>query len=447
MASFQARHSHIWSIAWPMILANVAVTFIGIVDTAILGHLHNPAFLGGAAIASSLFNIIYMSLAFLRMGTTGLIAQHYGEKQWQDLYATLSLSAVLALCIGSVLVILASWLFQVSIPLIGGSDEVRAVAYEFAMIRVLSSPFVLFNFVALGFLVGIQKSQQALYLLLFSQSINIFLDFYLAVYLDWQVAGIAWATAISDFFGSLLALFFMINFFKNKIGSYRLLPELTNKLIRIFNLNRDIFSRTIILISIFAFITAQSARQGDIILAANSILIQIFFFLANAIDGFANAAETKTGEAVGNHRKDSSLNVNQVISDSYSIALQQAFMFLSIGFVVLYFFSDSILLLISNQAALLESTRFYFPWLYLLLYCCVVCFVIDGVFIGAAKGRTMLLAILVSTLLVFFPAWYFSQALGNHGLWLALCCFMLFRSGLSQLLYRQIQKQNNWSQL
>lgn len=427
-----------------MMLANVATTFIGLVDTAILGHMDKVAYIGGAAVATSLFNIIYMSLAFLRMGTTGLIAQHFGEKQWQDLYATLSLSVLLSLLIGFLLILFSSFIFQFSIPLIGGSHAVQAVAHEYAAIRVLGSPFVLFNFVALGFLIGVQKSRQALWLLLVSQSINIALDFFLAIYLQWQLAGIAWATVISDISGSVLALFFIFDFMKGKLSSLIFLPDIIKKIWRIFSLNRDIFFRTIILISIFAFITAQSAKQGDIILAVNAILIQIFLFLANAIDGFANAAESKTGEAIGVARKSRAEDLNSRVSEAYYSALMQSFIFLFISFVFLYFFSSDILGLLSNQETILVNGSRYFFWLYILLLFSICSFVIDGVFIGAAKGQSMLIAIAISTLLVFFPLWYLTRFLGNDGLWLALCCFMIFRSGLSQWLYLGIKQKGRW---
>jgi len=427
-----------------MMLANVATTFIGLVDTAILGHMDKAAYIGGAAVATSLFNIIYMSLAFLRMGTTGLIAQHFGEKQWQNLHATLMLSIALSLFIGLTLIIFSGPIFSFSIPLIGGSNVVQAVAEEYAAIRVLGSPFVLFNFVALGFLIGIQKSKQALWVLLISQSINIALDFLLAIHLQWQLAGIAWATVISDISGSLLSVFFIFSFMKGKLSSLFFLPEAINKLGRIFSLNRDIFFRTIILISIFAFITAQSAKQGDVILAVNAILIQIFLFLANAIDGFANAAESKTGEAVGSARKSVSPALNTHIDEAYYSALQQSFVFLICSFIFVFMFSSDILALLSNQEKILNNGSRYFFWLYILLFFSILSFVVDGVFVGAAKGRSMLIAISTSAVLVFFPLWYFTLFLGNDGLWLALCCFMIFRSALSQWIYLRIKAKQTW---
>ncbi len=442
--SSTTSNKHIWMLAWPMILANVATTLIGIVDTAILGHLPDPAFIGGVAVASSLFNLLYMSLAFLRMGTTGLIAQHFGEKNWQALYSTLVLSSMIAFGIGSLLVLFSSWVFSFAIPLIGGSDNVQAMAWLFADIRVLSSPFVLFNFVAVGFLIGIQKSKQALALLMFSQAINIFLDFYLAVYLEWDIEGVAWATMISDVCGSLLALFFMFQFIKPRINQYFEIQQVKQKLSRIFLLNKDIFFRTVVLISIFAFITAQSARQGDVILAANSILIQIFFFLANAIDGFANAAESRTGELVGEHRKASSSLTPNEINRGFVLAISQGFIFLMCSLLILVLLSESIIALISNQATIIVATLEYFWWLPALMLCSHICFVIDGVFIGATKSRAMLIAIASSTVLVFFPAWYLLQGLENHGIWLALCLFMVFRSALSFGLYRRILRANQW---
>jgi len=437
-------HLKIWQLAWPMILANVATTLIGIVDTAILGHLPNPAFIGGTAVASSLFNIIYMSLAFLRMGTTGLVAQHYGEKNWQDLHNTLLLSIVISLSIGCVLVLIRSFLFRFSIPLIGGSEDVQTMAHVYANIRILSSPFVLFNFVALGFLIGVQKSKHALLLLMFSQGINIFLDFYLAVYLSWNIQGVAWATVISDVFGSLLALFFILNFLRTRINNWFYFSKTIIKLLRIFSLNRDIFFRTIILISIFAFITAQSARQGDLILAANSILIQLFFFLANAVDGFANAAESRTGIIIGENKRINNDAVGLEVKNSYQVALVQGAGFLLMSLFLVINFSENLLRSISNLPSIVEACQLYFLWLPIVMVCSLVCFILDGVLIGATKGRLMLSIIAFSTVLVFFPAWYLLQSFENHGIWMALCLFMGFRSVLTYFLCERNSRGMGW---
>lgn len=431
----------IWSLAWPMILANVATTLIGIVDTAILGHLPDPAFIGGAAIATSLFNIIFMSLAFLRMGTTGLIAQHYGEKHWQNLYSTLTLSIVIALVIGISLIVFSNAIFQFSIPIIGGSNQVQTTARIYSEIRMLSAPFVLFNFVALGFLIGVQKSRYALALLMFSQVINIILDVYLAVYLNWEVEGIAWATVLSDISGSILAIWFIFIYLKPRISSWILFPQIHQKLSSIFLLNKNIFFRTIVLISIFAFITAQSARQGDVVLAANSILIQLFFFLANAIDGFANAAESRTGELIGENKRDFNPHLARDIQQGFTISMLQGCVFLSLALISLNFFSGDIIRLISNQPAIIETSETYFFWLPILMVCAIVCFILDGVLIGATQGRTMLVAIVISTVFVFFPSWYLLQSLANHGIWLALCLFMIFRSGLTYKLFLGFKRQ------
>lgn len=444
MATQTYLHQKIWQLAWPMIFANVATTFIGIVDTAILGHLPDPAFIGGAAVATSLFNLIYMSLAFLRMGTTGLVAQHYGEKHWQDLHNTLLLSGGLALTIGCLLVLLSDFIFSFAIPLIGGSSEVQSMAQLYASIRVFSSPFVLFNFVTIGFLIGVQKSKQALLLLMFSQGINIVLNIYLAIYLQWDIKGIAWATVISDVCGSLLALFFIIRFLKPHIQQWLYFSETLLKLRRIFSLNKDIFFRTIILISIFAFITAQGARQGDLVLAANAILIQLFFFLANAIDGFANAAESRTGELIGESKQLSDQRVGLHIRTSYWIALQQGAVFLLLCLILLWLFSDALLNRISNIHSIIEVSKIYFLWLPIVMVCSLVCFILDGVLIGATKGRLMLVIIASSVLFVFFPAWYVLQGFENHGLWMALCLFMAFRSGLTFFLCEKNSKGMGW---
>ncbi len=442
------QHQKIWAIAWPMVLANVATTLIGLVDTAILGHLPDSAFIGGAAIAVSLFNIIYLSLAFLRMGTTGLVAQHFGEKNWQGLYTTLILSAGIAFILGFALITFSTYLFGFAIPVIGGSAAVQEQAAIYAEIRVLGSPAVLFNFVAIGFLIGIQQSRKALYILLLSQSINIILDFYLAIFLGWEMRGVAWATVISDLCGSGLALFFVWQFLSPLVSTWKHVQDVSQKLHRIFGLNRDLFIRTIILLSIFAFITAQSARQGDMVLAANSILIQIFFFFANAIDGFANAAESRTGELVGVSKMNNSAEKSDLtkgIKQTFILSLGQAFVVLSSCLLVLTLHASTVLGWISNIPEILAGSTDYYFWLIILMFCALVCFVLDGVFIGATKGWEMLLAIVSAVVFVFFPVWFLSRAWGNHGLWFSLCVFMALRSLFTFLVYRFLSSNNRWA--
>lgn len=411
-----------------MAMANIATTLIGLVDTAILGHLENSSYIGGAAVATTLFNLIFLSFGFLRMGTTGLIAQHYGERDHQALYSTLAISALIAIFFGIVVVVLKSFIFETAFPLIGGSEAVQTQAFAYANIRVLSAPFILLNFVTLGCLIGLQKSRLVLYTLLLSQSLNVILDFYLGVYLGWNIEGVAWATVISDIFGCGIALIFIAPIFGNKGLKWFHLENIAEHCQKIFKLNTDIFIRTILLLSTLAFVTAQGAKLGDITLAANAIILQLFFFIANIIDGFANAAESTTGESMGQKRKGlSSYSFSQI----FKAAFAQASLATAGTLIALFLWKATIFDLLIDLPEVLFAINHYIVWLVIVMVCAIIAFVMDGVFVGATHSREMLFSILGALIFAFFPLWYLTQSLENHGLWLSLCGFMLFRSLLT----------------
>lgn len=290
----------IWALAWPIILSNITVPLLGLVDTAVVGHLPDSRYLAGVTLGATLFSFLYWGFGFLRMGTTGLVAQAMGRESGTDVRNLLGQSLIIALVIGSLLIVFASPLITLGLWLLDGSEVATDLAREYAHIRLWSAPAVLANYAILGWFLGQQNSRVTLMILLLTNSVNIVLDLWFVVGLGMTSNGVAWASVIADY--SALAF-----------GSYLVLRQLTRlegRFLRerllaltaytaLFNVNANLFVRTLGLLFAMAFFTAQGARQGDTVLAANAVLLQFIMLTSYALDGFAHAAESLIGRAYG----------------------------------------------------------------------------------------------------------------------------------------------------
>ncbi|WP_264296829.1 MATE family efflux transporter DinF [Gallaecimonas mangrovi] len=410
-----------------MILSNVTVPLLGLVDTAVIGHLANPAFLGGVAVGNTLITFLVWLCGFLRMATTGLIAQAHGKGDAELLSGWLVKAATSALILAAVMVV-AQWpIGKVGLWLSGASAQVSEQAAHYFYARIWGVPAALLNLVVLGFLVGRQDTHGPMVLLILSNSLNIVLDLWFVVGLGWQVKGAAWASVLSDY--SALALGVLL--------VSRRLPRLDWRAAlshsgwrRLLNLNKDILLRTFCLQLCFLFITFQGARLGDAIVAANAVLLNFLLLISYALDGIAYAAEALTGRAVG-QKDEKALR--------YWVKLCALWSF---GFAVVFtlFFGllgHWLIGLLTDLPSIREVAGHYLGWVVVLPLVALWCYLFDGVFVGATRGRDMRNSMIVSTFLVFFPVWFVSQGLGNHALWLALTAFMAMRGLSLWYLYRK----------
>ena len=310
----QRYHRQIWALAWPMMLANITVPLLGLVDTAVLGHLEHSGYLAGVAIGSNIFTFVFWAFGFLRMGTTGLIAQAYGKQDPSQLLRTLIQSIGLALFIGIVIIANQTWLIPTAITLMDGSQQTQTLATAYCNIRIWGAPATLIQYALIGTYIGLQKPKASLVILISINLLNIIFDLWFVVLLEWNVIGVALATVLAEYIGVFISLSYLYYYFKhhfqvtakkasNPISRLSIwsLETFMNRhdLSRFFNVNGDIFIRTCCLLFVFAFFTSQGAKQGDVILAANAVLLTFLLLISNTLDGFANAAEAKIGEFVG----------------------------------------------------------------------------------------------------------------------------------------------------
>ena len=292
-------YRRVFLLAIPLILSNLTEPLLSMVDTILSGHLPSPAVLGGVAVGGIFFNSIYWSFAFLRMATTGLVAQSHGAGDQDQLMHHFGRALITALLIGVLILALQKPLISVALALLGASPEVHRNALVYCSIRIWSAPATLANYIILGYLLGRQHARTALLVQAVISVVNLILALALVLWWHWGVAGIATATMTAEWTGCILGLALMLAMGARPIHiRYSELVD-GRSLRRLFALNRDIFLRTLSLVAAYAWFTRTGARSGNAILAANAVLINFLWIAAYGLDGFANATEALVGEAIG----------------------------------------------------------------------------------------------------------------------------------------------------
>jgi MATE family multidrug resistance protein len=413
----------LWRLALPMIFSNITVPLLGLVDTAVIGHLDSPTYLGGVAVGSMATSFLFMLLLFLRMSTTGLTAQALGAQNPQGLARAFMQPLLLAVLAGVAIVLLRYPLIELALKIVGGDGAVLEQARLFLEIRWLSAPAALANMVILGWLLGVQYVRAPVILLIVGNLLNIVLDIWLVVGLGWNVQGAATATAISEYATLLLGLWLSWRVMRIRGISMPMLRQAwRGNLRRLLALNRDIMLRSLLLQLCFASLTIFGARLGGEVVAVNAVLMNLLTFTAYALDGFAYAVEAHSGHAYG-ARDDSQLR------KVWRAACRQACL-VALGFGLLYAVAgQQIIAALTSLPELRVLASHYLPWQVVLPLVGVWCYLLDGMFIGATRGAEMRNSMAVAAAgygLTLFTL----PVLGNHGLWLALAVFLSLR-GLS----------------
>lgn len=405
-----------------MIVSNISTPLLGLVDTAVMGHLDSPQFLGAVALGGLIFSFIYWGFGFLRMGTTGLTAQAFGKKNGTEIKAILIRACLLSQLIALTVLLLNQPLARFSFWLLEGSGPVEELAARYFEIRIWSAPATLCLYVLAGCFLGMQDVKAPLIVVLVTNLSNIALDIGLVYYLKMEVAGVALASVMAEYLGLLVGLLLLRRRLRSVTGRAEGVIDFA-KLKAMLAINGNIFIRTWCLIFAFAFFTAQGARLGETILAANAVLLNFQTFMAYALDGFAHAAEALVGRAIGEKNL-------VLLSGSIRTAALWSFA-VACGFSVCYLlFGYGIIDLLTGLQGVRQTAYLYLPWMTAMPLVAFACYMFDGIFIGAMLTRQMRNTMLFSLFVCYFPAWYWGQAWGNQGLWLAMMVFMLAR-GLS----------------
>ncbi len=432
------QHRAFWLLAGPMIIGNVSMALLGLVDTAVIGHLESAVYLGGVAVGSVIFDFLYWGMGFLRMGTTGIVAQAHGKNDATEIRTLLVQSMLVGLAIALVFLFLQKPIINFGLTLLEGSEDVKYYAAEYCRWMIWGAPALMILFSVNGWLLGMQNAVASLTLGITVNVINIILDIVFVVYLEMDVRGVALATVIAQYCGVILSFFIIRKQLTGESGAWVLSEILHFEKMKIFmRLNNDIFIRTICLILVFAFFTREGARYGDLTLAANSILMKFYLLMALALDGFNHAAEALIGKAVGARSKD-------IFHKAVALALKWSFAF-GFAFTLFYWLAgESLINLLTDIEPVRELALVYLPWMIALPLISVWCFLLDGVFIGATRGPEMRNAMLICTFVFYLPIWYVFQFMGNHGLWLAFSLFIAMRGVILGIYYFRIERTDGF---
>ncbi|MCL1056541.1 MATE family efflux transporter [Shewanella gelidimarina] len=418
------KNRQLLALALPMILSNITVPLLGLVDTAVVGHLSNAYYLGGVAVGSTIITLILWLLGFLRMATTGLVAQAYGANDTQQQYRLLIQAGSLALIFGLAAVLLQLPIVNLAMALSDASVEVEKYCREYFQVRIWSTPFALMNLVMLGWLLGRQQPKAAMWQLIVANLVNIILDVLFVIGLDWGVKGAAYASVIADIAGFAVALTFVRRQLK-RLGDFHFITVCKQLSLqsyhKLISLNADIFVRSLCLQLSFAFMTFYGASLGDNTVAANAILLNLLLLISYALDGIAYYAEAEVGRAYG--RKDSRLMKE-------SVTLAWAWSAIAAVSFTLFFAlaGSSVISALTSLTEVQQVANSYLIWVIFLPLLAFGSYLFDGVYIGAAQGKIMRNSMIIATFGVFFPTWYLLQSLGNQALWAAMSTFMLARS-------------------
>ncbi|WP_158658163.1 MATE family efflux transporter [Agarilytica rhodophyticola] len=417
-------------------MSNMSVPLMGLADTAMLGHLEDPLFLGAVAIGSNVIALFYWMFAFLRMGTTSITAQAIGAKAPEKAILCLTQNTSLALLIGCGLIVLQSLLVPFTLWVIASDQDLIDTAIQYCSIRIYSAPAVLISYVAMGWLIGLKNTKVPLVITISANIINVVLDYIFIIHLGLDAKGAALATLIAECASCVFALLYIWHFLNSK--QWQPSRWITWKgLSENLKLGLDLMIRTLSLLFVINFFNSQSAHFGNDVLAANAILFQCVLFVAFFLDGYALAAETLTAQAIG-AKNIHAFHQASIVSTLTAFLIS---ILLSLFFILL---GSNIIDLLTDIQSVADSAKKHVAWLFIVPLSNIWAYAFDGIFVGAGQTRIMRNAMLFSVLFGFLLVWWFFQFMGNHGLWLAFTIFNLSRGASLALAYISLTQKNYW---
>lgn len=416
----------ILALAVPSIIANVVTPLLGLVDTAIVGHMGDAAYIGAIAVGGVMFNMLYWLFSFLRAGTSGLSAQAYGASDREECTLVLYRSLTVALTIGLLMVGLqwpVLWLLKGFVdpdPITGG------LAGQYFSILIYGAPAVLGTYALSGWFLGMQNSRMLMATSIVINIVNIGVSLVLVYGLKWKIGGVATGTLVAQWLGFITGLCLLRRYGLKRPRMVEVFRH--DRLSRFFKVNRDVMLRTVCLIAVTVWFTRQGAAQGSVILAVNTLLMQLFLLFSYMMDGFAFAGEALVGKYVGATDRRS---LHQCVKAVFGWGLVLASVF-----TVAYFLGgERFLSLLSGDAGVISSSKEYYAWAAVVPFAGFAAFVWDGVFIGATMMRQLLWS-MAGAMCVFFILFFsLFPSMGNHALWLAFIAYLFSRGALQTWLF------------
>jgi len=415
-------HASLLKIAVPITLSNATVPLIGYVDTAVIGQLGEAHLIGAVGIGGVIFSVLYWTFSFLRMGTTGLTAQAYGARDRREVAGHLLRALGVAVFFGLVLVILQAPIATAAFWLIGPSREAEAAAQTYFSIRIWAAPAGLVNFALLGWYIGLGRAGVAFAVQLVINVLNMALAIVFVLWLGGGVAGVGYAALIAECAGAVLGLAIAARIAR-EMGAAAPFADALDwvKMQRSLGINADLTVRAIGHYAAIMFFTAQGAAAGDVVLAANAILMTLIHIMVYLLDGFAFAAESLVGRAVGAQNRQSFWRAVRLSTEWAGVLA------VVIG-SALWFAGPAIIALTAKSVDVQQAAGTYLAWAAIAPILGVWCFQLDGIFTGATRTRDMRNTMVLSLIPFFAVWWLLAPQIGNHGLWAAYMVFYVARS-------------------
>ncbi|MBI1364399.1 MAG: MATE family efflux transporter [Alphaproteobacteria bacterium] len=435
----EVPYKEIIRLAWPASVAASVTPLLGAVDVWALGRSERPLDIAAIGLGSVIFSLAYWTFGFIRMSVAGLAAQAAGAGDEKEARAALARGALLGAAIGLVLVVFQNILGALAFAALkidsAASHETFAAARVYFDIRIWGAPFALATYAAFGWLSARRRTDYLMAASLVITGINIALDYWFVVGLGWGAAGVAAGTLIAEIAGFVICAFFVVLILARNDGVFAHWSPAAlvdpDKIRRTVSVNRDIFIRTVLLAFSYSWFVQRSGQFGDVALAANQTLLQLFLFTGLALDGTAIAAETLVGGAIGD--RDSARGAAR-----YRSAVRRTFMIagtLALMFSAAYLiFGDALIALLTKDETIRAAARTFMPWVIISPLAVVGGFQLDGVFIGATRAREMRDAMFVTAPLFVIASIALAGPFGNHGLWASFTIYFLLR-GATLIVY------------
>ena len=420
------RDKQILKIALPAIVTNITVPLLGLVDTAIVGHMGDATYIGAIAVGSMVFNLVYWVFGFLRMGTSGLTAQARGRRDLQEMRSLLVRSQTVAMTIALLILLLQVPLRDVMLWLIGPTDDVRPLAVTYYHIVVWGAPAMLGLYGLSGWFIGMQNTRLPMVISISQNVVNIVASLALVYGLGMKVEGVALGTVVAQYAGLLMAMAMLVRYYRRYI-TIRLCS--LKEFIPFLRVNSDIFLRTLCLVAVNLYFTSAGARQGATILAVNALLLQLYLLFSYIMDGFAYAGEALCGRFWG--ARD---------NKAFREVVGRLFMWgagMTVLFTTLYVVGGMpFLRLLTDEETVVQAAHEYVWWAWLIPVAGVAAFVWDGIFIGITQTRGMLVSAAVASVVFLAGVVWLMPVMGNHGLWLSMLLYLAVRGIVQSVIFR-----------
>ncbi len=434
--SSNISRKQIFLLSIPVFFSNLAIPFVGIIDTGLMGNLGDAKYLAATSIATSVMTLIIWSFGFLRMGTVGIVSQLYAKSDYREIARTIIRNFLIAIFISIIIILFRPFIIELTRIFFLASAETQELVKTYISVRALSVPAELIIYIFVGFYLGIQKTKISSLFIVILSALNIILSSFFVLTLNLDIFGVALGTLLSSYVTAILFTFFTYKFI---IKNFQIIPTFQrlfflSKILKLLSINLDIFIRTLFLTFSFLWVTYLGSKLGEDYLAVNAILMQFILFAAFFLDAYAFSTEGIFGYTIGKRNKKSFL-----LAVNYSIQLS-VFTALVISIFYLIFFKQ-IINIITDVEILRFISYNHAIWVIVIPPVAAFCYQFDGIFIGASQTKELRNGMMISVASFIVISIYLTKYLNNHGLWLSLLLFMALRSLTLKMFFNKILRK------